>query len=258
MRRSRIGRPSVSIGCMPRAYGTRGGLLPRETETCSRWSDTRLWLKPEPECCGLWLQPEPRSSPRMETRPRSVPSSVARCREPGPRSSRSSWSRRSGATRSCRCRRPSRSTRSSPSSRFASRSPRPRSRPSPGGRFALFRARGWAAGLGAGVLLAAAYGFQTAGLELTTVSSTGFITGLYVVFTPLLALALFGTPVPGLAWVGVALSVAGLAAAQRRRREGRSPGTCSCSRTPSRSRSRSSRWSGSRRATTRARSRSSR
>jgi drug/metabolite transporter (DMT)-like permease len=70
---------------------------------------------------------------------------------------------------------------------------------------------GWVAGLGVGALLAAAYGFQTAGLELTTVSSTGFITGLYVVFTPILALALFGTPVPGLAWVGVALSVAGLA-----------------------------------------------
>ena len=49
------------------------------------------------------------------------------------------------------------------------------------------------AGVGAGALLAAAYGFQTAGLELTTVSSTGFITGLYVVFTPFIALGLFGT-----------------------------------------------------------------
>jgi drug/metabolite transporter (DMT)-like permease len=70
---------------------------------------------------------------------------------------------------------------------------------------------GWAAGVGAGVLLAAAYGLQTGGLELTTVSSTGFITGLYVVFTPLLALALWRTPVPALAWAGVVLSVAGLA-----------------------------------------------
>ncbi len=70
---------------------------------------------------------------------------------------------------------------------------------------------GWAAGAGAGILLASAYGLQTAGLDLTTVSSTGFITGLYVVFTPLLALALFGTPVPAAAWGGVALSVAGLA-----------------------------------------------
>ena len=69
---------------------------------------------------------------------------------------------------------------------------------------------GWAAGLGAGSLLAAAYGLQTAGLELTTVTSTGFITGLYVVFTPLIALAAFRTPVPAAVWVGVVLSVAGL------------------------------------------------
>ncbi len=60
------------------------------------------------------------------------------------------------------------------------------------------------------MLLAAAYGFQTAGLELTTVTSTGFITGLYVVFTPLLALAFFGTRVPPSLWVGVALAVIGL------------------------------------------------
>ena len=71
-------------------------------------------------------------------------------------------------------------------------------------------AAGWAAGAAAGTLLALAYGLQTAGLDLTTVSNTGFITGLYVVFTPLLALALFRTPVPALAWGGVALSVIGL------------------------------------------------
>jgi drug/metabolite transporter (DMT)-like permease len=70
--------------------------------------------------------------------------------------------------------------------------------------------QGWLAGVAVGVLLACAYGFQTAGLELTTVSSTGFITGLYVVFTPLIALALFRTPVPRLLWVGVACAVAGL------------------------------------------------
>lgn len=69
---------------------------------------------------------------------------------------------------------------------------------------------GWAAGLGAGTLLAAAYGLQTAGLELTTVTSTGFITGLYVVFTPLIALAAFRTPVPAPVWVGVVLSLTGL------------------------------------------------
>jgi drug/metabolite transporter (DMT)-like permease len=69
---------------------------------------------------------------------------------------------------------------------------------------------GYVAGVGAGVLLAAAYGLQTAGLELTTVASTGFITGLYVVFTPLLALVVFGTPVPRILWVGVGFAVVGL------------------------------------------------
>jgi drug/metabolite transporter (DMT)-like permease len=61
-----------------------------------------------------------------------------------------------------------------------------------------------------GLLLAAAYALQTAGLHRTTVSSTGFITGLYVVLTPLIALALFGTAVPLPAWGGIALSVGGL------------------------------------------------
>jgi drug/metabolite transporter (DMT)-like permease len=69
---------------------------------------------------------------------------------------------------------------------------------------------GYVAGSGVGVLLAAAYGLQTAGLELTTVASTGFITGLYVVFSPILALVLFGTPVPRALWLGVALAVVGL------------------------------------------------
>ena len=41
-------------------------------------------------------------------------------------------------------------------------------------------------------------------------TSTGFITGLYVVFTPLIALAAFRTPVPAPVWVGVVLSLAGL------------------------------------------------
>jgi len=69
---------------------------------------------------------------------------------------------------------------------------------------------GIVAGALAGGMLALAYGLQTAGLELTTVSSTGFITGLYVVITPLLALALFRTPVPAVLWAGAVLSLAGL------------------------------------------------
>jgi drug/metabolite transporter (DMT)-like permease len=69
---------------------------------------------------------------------------------------------------------------------------------------------GIVAGLSVGLLLALAYGLQTAGLELTTVSSTGFITGLYVVFTPLIALAAFRTRVPAAAWAGIVLALAGL------------------------------------------------
>jgi drug/metabolite transporter (DMT)-like permease len=77
-------------------------------------------------------------------------------------------------------------------------------------RLASLGRRGWVAGGGLGLLLAAGYALQTAGLERTTVSSTGFITGLYVVFTPLLALLLFGARIGLAAWVGVALSTVGL------------------------------------------------
>jgi drug/metabolite transporter (DMT)-like permease len=70
---------------------------------------------------------------------------------------------------------------------------------------------GTLAGVVLGVLLAAAYGFQTAGLERTTVSSTGFITGLYVVLTPLLALVLFRQTTAAVVWIGAALAVIGLA-----------------------------------------------
>jgi len=63
----------------------------------------------------------------------------------------------------------------------------------------------------AGLLVAAGYTLQTAGLARTSVSSTGFITGMYVVLTPLLALALFRIRVGAAAWTGVAVATAGLA-----------------------------------------------
>jgi len=63
----------------------------------------------------------------------------------------------------------------------------------------------------AGVLLGSGYALQTAGLERTSVSSTGFITGLYVVLTPLLALALYHVRIAGAAWLGVGLATVGLA-----------------------------------------------
>jgi len=62
-----------------------------------------------------------------------------------------------------------------------------------------------------GLLLAAGYTLQTAGLERTTVSSTGFITGMYVVLTPLIALVLVRSRIGLSVWGGVALSTIGLA-----------------------------------------------
>jgi drug/metabolite transporter (DMT)-like permease len=71
--------------------------------------------------------------------------------------------------------------------------------------------RGAGAGVVLGLLLAAGYALQTAGLARTTVSSTGFITGMYVVLTPLIALALFRHRIGLAAWSGVALATIGLA-----------------------------------------------
>ena len=71
--------------------------------------------------------------------------------------------------------------------------------------------KGASGGVLLGLLLAAGYALQTAGLERTTVSSTGFITGMYVVLTPLLALALFRARIGPAAWGGVVLAAAGLA-----------------------------------------------
>jgi drug/metabolite transporter (DMT)-like permease len=68
---------------------------------------------------------------------------------------------------------------------------------------------GWGAAAIGGALLGSGYVLQTAGLERTSVSSTGFITGMYVVLTPLLAL--FRTRIGAGAWVGVLLATAGLA-----------------------------------------------
>jgi drug/metabolite transporter (DMT)-like permease len=71
--------------------------------------------------------------------------------------------------------------------------------------------KGASGGVLLGLLLAAGYALQTAGLERTTVSSTGFITGMYVVLTPLLALLLFRARIGPAAWGGVVVAAAGLA-----------------------------------------------
>jgi drug/metabolite transporter (DMT)-like permease len=70
---------------------------------------------------------------------------------------------------------------------------------------------GLAAAALAGVLLGSGYVLQTVGLERTSVSSAGFVTGMYVVLTPLIALVLFRLRVGAAAWGGVVLATLGLA-----------------------------------------------
>jgi drug/metabolite transporter (DMT)-like permease len=66
-------------------------------------------------------------------------------------------------------------------------------------------------GVVVGSLLGSGYIFQTFGLTQTTVAKTGFITGLYAIFTPLLAAGLFKKQVSRIQWAATALAFAGLA-----------------------------------------------
>lgn len=69
---------------------------------------------------------------------------------------------------------------------------------------------GWRAGLVMGVFLTAGYIAQTLGLEHTTASNAGFITGLFVVVTPLFGALLFGLHPPRAAWLAAGVSALGL------------------------------------------------
>ena len=69
---------------------------------------------------------------------------------------------------------------------------------------------GWRAGLAMGAFLTAGYILQTFGLEETTASNAGFITGLVVVITPLLGWAFLRDRLPVIAWAGAFGSAAGL------------------------------------------------
>jgi drug/metabolite transporter (DMT)-like permease len=71
--------------------------------------------------------------------------------------------------------------------------------------------RGAASAAFAGALLAGGYALQTFGLERTSVSSAGFITGMYVVLTPLIAFACFRVRIGAASWAGVVLATGGLA-----------------------------------------------
>ncbi len=64
----------------------------------------------------------------------------------------------------------------------------------------------------AGALLSFGYIAQTVGLSLTTPAITGFITGLYVVITPIFAIYFLKTRVTPIGWFAVGLATAGLLA----------------------------------------------
>lgn len=66
------------------------------------------------------------------------------------------------------------------------------------------------AGTALGVLLFAGYAFQTLGLERTTASKAGLITGFGVVLVPLLQGLLFGARVSVWVWGGALLALAGM------------------------------------------------
>jgi drug/metabolite transporter (DMT)-like permease len=61
-----------------------------------------------------------------------------------------------------------------------------------------------------GLLYGVAQILQTAGLEHTPASVSGFITGLYVICTPLLAALLLKSRIPAMTWAAVGLALLGL------------------------------------------------
>jgi drug/metabolite transporter (DMT)-like permease len=66
-------------------------------------------------------------------------------------------------------------------------------------------------GMGLGILYAVAQILQTVGLAHTEASRSGFITGTYVVLTPILTAILLRERIPRSTWVAVLMATAGLA-----------------------------------------------
>jgi drug/metabolite transporter (DMT)-like permease len=67
------------------------------------------------------------------------------------------------------------------------------------------------AGFVVGLALGSGYLLQTVGLQHTSAAVSGFITGMFVVLTPLGAAVLLRAPVPRTAWAAVGLATCGLA-----------------------------------------------
>jgi drug/metabolite transporter (DMT)-like permease len=69
---------------------------------------------------------------------------------------------------------------------------------------------GWRAALVMGVFLTGGYVFQTLGMEETTASNAGFITGLFVVITPVLGAVFLRQRLPVVAWAAAGVAMVGL------------------------------------------------
>ena len=69
---------------------------------------------------------------------------------------------------------------------------------------------GLAAGLAMGAFLTAGFVLQTFGLRWTSASNTGFVTGLFVVLTPLFGALVYRERVSRIAWVAAGVSALGL------------------------------------------------
>jgi drug/metabolite transporter (DMT)-like permease len=79
------------------------------------------------------------------------------------------------------------------------------------GRASRLDRRGLGSGAALGAFLAAGYSLQTFGLERTTVTSSGFITGLFVPLTPVFAALVFRDRIGVSGWLGTACATGGLA-----------------------------------------------
>ena len=68
----------------------------------------------------------------------------------------------------------------------------------------------WRHGILLGLVLALGYAAQTFGLQTASASVSGFVTGLFVVFTPLIGAVVLKRRIPRAVWFAVALATVGL------------------------------------------------
>jgi drug/metabolite transporter (DMT)-like permease len=79
------------------------------------------------------------------------------------------------------------------------------------GRLARLDRRGVTSGVVLGCFVAGGFALQTLGLARTTVTSAGFITGMFVPLTPVFAMLIFRDRIGWSGWAGTALATLGLA-----------------------------------------------